>query len=99
MDDNNDHAWIMEQIIAGGNDPNTVIPTYTDEERSQADMFMNISTGEEGDTTAEDGDTTVEDDDNAEASNKVYISCVKFIIINSLIPPILTYTLPLYTNK
>ena len=89
----------MDQIIVGGNDPNTAVPTYTEEERSQADMFMNISTGEEGDTTAEDGDIAVEDDDNAKASNEVYISCVKFIIINSLIPPILTYTLPLCTNK
>ena len=99
MDDNNDHARIVEQIIAYANDPNTAIPTYTDKERSQADMFMNVSAGVEGDTAGEDGDTAVEDDDNPEASNEVYISCVKFIIINSLIPPILTYTLPLCTNK
>ena len=47
MDHNNDHESIMENIIAGTNN----IRTYTDEERSQADGFLNIT------------DTHTEDDD------------------------------------
>ena len=72
MDDQNDHERIMADIIAGG--PNNV-PTFTDEECSQADGFLNIPTADEGNTNAVDaegsthaGDEDLEDD-NAEGSH------------------------------
>ena len=72
MDDQNDHERIMEDIIAGV--PNNV-PTFTDEERSQADGFLNIPATDEGNTNVvdEEGSTHAGDeDDNAEGSHKVH---------------------------
>ena len=90
MDQNNDHGSIMEDIIASGSNQ---VRTYTDEERSQADGFLNIPVVEEANTTANEGNTTpAEDDDthaeddNAQVSIEVYISCIKFIIINNVTP-------------
>ena len=75
MERNSDHERIMEDIISGGH-----VPTYTDEERSQADGFLNIPGAEDNDTHAEDLQ-----DDNVDGSNEVYILCIKFIIINFLV--------------
>ena len=72
MDDQNDHESIMEDIIVGG--PNNV-PTFTDEERSQADGFLNIPAADEGNTNVvdEEGSTHADDeDDNAESSHEVH---------------------------
>ena len=60
MDENTDNERIMD-IIAGSNN----VPTYTEEERSQADGFLDISTTEDQDTTTEDQNTTTEDQDTA----------------------------------
>ena len=63
----------MESFIAGG-------PTFTEEERSEADAFLNI-TGDI-DTRTADIDNRAEDNNedlfivNAEGSNEVYISCI-----------------------
>ena len=78
MDNNEDEERLMESLIAGG--PNTEVSTFTEEERSQADAFLNI-TGDI-DTRTADIDTRVEDNNedlfivNAEGSNEVYISCI-----------------------
>ena len=89
MERNSDDERLMEDMISGGQ-----VPTYTDEERSQADGFLNIPGAEDDDTHAEDDETHAEDDDthaedlqddNADGSNEVYILCIKFIIINFLV--------------
>ena len=74
MDDQSAHERIMD-IIDGG--PNNV-PTFTDEECSQADGFLNIPTADEGNTNVVDeegsthaGNEDVEDD-NAEGSHEVH---------------------------
>jgi hypothetical protein len=97
MDSNNDER-IMEDIIARS--ANTVA-TYTDEECSQADRFLNINMIGEGGVVADDSANNEEDiaadsennehleDAIAEGSNEVYISCIKFISVN-LITPCLT---------
>ena len=60
MDENTDNERIMD-IVAGSNN----VPTYTEEERSQTDGFLDISTAEDQDTTAEDQNTAAEDQDTA----------------------------------
>ena len=92
MDPNDDLARIMEDIIHGGNGSNNV-PTYTDEERSKADRFLNIPAAEDGDTgtddgeiSTDDGDTGAEDDDNAEGSAEVRVDVkngMKFLTTNT----------------
>ena len=92
MDNNDDNQRIMEDIIAGG-DGSTNFPTYTEEEGTQADQFLNMSTAEEGDTRAENSDTAAAED-NAECSGEVSgISCLNNIIITNSLTPIRTYTL------
>ena len=71
MDENADNERIMD-IIAGSNN----VPTYTKEERSQVDGFLDISIAEDQDITAEDGDYNedldeMDRDDNAAGSNVV----------------------------
>ena len=85
MDNNEDEERLMESLIAGG--PNTEVPTFTEEERSQADAFLNI-TGDIDTRTADidsrtaDIDSRAEDNNedlfivNAEGSDEVYISCI-----------------------
>jgi hypothetical protein len=77
----------MEEIIAGGAN---AFASYTDEE-----IILNVigQWGVAADDFAnneEDIGTDFANDDledaNAEGSNKVYISCIKFITINSTIP-------------
>jgi hypothetical protein len=95
MDNSDNDERIMEDIIANG--ANTVA-TYMYEECSQADRFLNINMIGKGGVAADDIANNEEDiatysennedleDANAEGSNEVYISCIKFISINSIIP-------------
>jgi hypothetical protein len=82
MDDNNGNdERLMEDIITRGTN---TFPTYTDEECSQADGFLNIHMTEGGDVAAEDLENNEDDtandsennedleDDNAKGSNEVY---------------------------
>jgi hypothetical protein len=80
----------MADIIASG-----TIATFTEEECSQADMYLNIPPNE--DTTAPVMDTTTNNEDNSrnneesvvnesiECSHEVYIyiyiSCINFIVL------------------
>jgi hypothetical protein len=88
MDNNDNDESIMEEIIAGGaND----FASYTDKE-----IILNMI-GERG-VAAGDFANNKEDivvgsennddleDAKAEGSNEVYISCIKFISINSITP-------------
>jgi hypothetical protein len=95
MDNNDNDERIMEDIIAHGT--NTVA-TYMDEECSQADRFLNINMIGEVGVAADDFANNEEDiavdlennedlkDANAEGSNDVYITYIKFISINSITP-------------
>jgi hypothetical protein len=95
MDNGDNDESIMEDIIARS--ANTVA-TYTDEECSQADMFLNVNMIGEGGIAADDFADNEEDiaadlehnedleDANAKGSNEVYISCIEFISINSITP-------------
>jgi hypothetical protein len=66
MDDNNDnHEMLIEDIIAR---ETNIVPTYTDEECSQADGFLNIHMTEGGDIAVEDSKNN--EDDPAEDSEK-----------------------------
>jgi hypothetical protein len=95
MDNGDNDESIMEDIIARS--ANTVA-TYTDEECSQADMFLNVNMIGQGGIAADDFADNEEDiaadlehnedleDANAKGSNEVYISCIEFISINSITP-------------
>jgi hypothetical protein len=86
MDNSDNDEWIMEDIIARGAN---AFATYTDE-----DIILNMIG--EGGVAADDFANNEEDiaadsesnedleDANAEGSNEVYISCIKFISINSI---------------
>jgi hypothetical protein len=87
MDNNDNDERIMEEIIAGGAN---AFASYTDEEITlnmigqggvTADDFAN----NEEDIAADSANDNLEDP-NAEGSNEVYISCIKFITINSITP-------------
>jgi hypothetical protein len=88
MDNNDNNGRIMEEIIAGGAN---AFASYTDKKITlnmigqggvAADDFANneedIVTDSENNDDLEDG--------NAKGSNEVYISCIKFISINSITP-------------
>jgi hypothetical protein len=64
MDDNHDN--IMADIIASGTN---TIATFTDEECSQADMYLNIPPNE--DDTAPVEDTTANIEDNSRTMKKI----------------------------
>jgi hypothetical protein len=88
MDNGGNNERIMEEVIARGAN---AFATYTDE-----DIILNMIG--EGGVTADDFANNEEDiaadsennedleDANAEGSNEVYISCIKFISINSITP-------------
>jgi hypothetical protein len=88
MDNNGNDERIMEEIIARSAN---AFASYTDEE-----IILNMIG--EGGVAAEDFANNEEDidvgsennddleDTNAEGSNEVYISCIKFISINSITP-------------
>jgi hypothetical protein len=93
MDNSDNDDRIMEDIIAHGAN---VVATYTDEECNQAERFLNINMIGEGGVAADDFANNEEDiaadsennddleDSKAEGSSDVYISCIKFISINSI---------------
>jgi hypothetical protein len=90
MDDN-----FVTDIIASGTN---TIATFTDEECSQADMYLNIPLNEDDAAPVEDTTANIEDNcrnneeslvnESIECSHKVflyiYISCIKFIVFISL---------------
>jgi hypothetical protein len=88
MDNNDNDERIMEEIIAGGAN---AFASYTDEE-----IILNMIG--QGGVTADDFANNKEDiaansennddlkDANAEGSNEVYISYIKFISINLITP-------------
>jgi hypothetical protein len=88
MDNNDNDERIMEEIIAGGAN---AYASYMDQK-----IILNMIG--EGDVTTDDFANNEEDiaansknnddleDADAEGSNEVYISCIKFIIINSITP-------------
>jgi hypothetical protein len=72
MDDNHDN--VMTDIIASGTN---TIATFTDEECSQADLYLNISPTEEGAASVEDTAANTEDNagNNKESLVKESIEC------------------------
>jgi hypothetical protein len=86
MDDNHDN--FMADIIASG-----TIATFTEEECSQADMYLNIPPNE--DRAAPVMDTTANIEDNSRNNEEkvvnesieyshevyIYISCINFIVL------------------
>jgi hypothetical protein len=89
MDDN-----FVTDIIASGTN---TIATFTDEECSQADMYLNIPLNEDDAAPVEDTTANIEDNcrnnkeslvnESIECSHKViyiYISCINFIVFISL---------------
>jgi hypothetical protein len=80
MDNNDNDERIMEEIIAGGAN---AFASYTDEE-----IILNMigQGGVAADDFANNEEENNDDlkDANAEGSNEVYISCIKFITINSI---------------
>jgi hypothetical protein len=88
MDNNDNDERIMEEIIAGGAN---AFASYTDKEiilnmigqgGVAADDFANNKEDIAVDTENNDDPK----DANAEGSNEVYISCIKFISIKSITP-------------
>jgi hypothetical protein len=85
MDNNDNNERIMEEIIASGTN------AYTDEEIIQNMIGEggvatdDIANNEEDIATDSENNDDLEDA-NAEGSNGVYISCIKFISINSITP-------------
>jgi hypothetical protein len=88
MDNNDNDERIMEEIIAGA--ANAFAP-YMDEEIilnmiDQGGFVVDDFANNEKDIAADSENNDVLDDANAEGSNEVYISCIKFITINSITP-------------
>jgi hypothetical protein len=84
MDSNDNDEKIVEDIIAG--DANA-FASYTDEEIilnmiGQAGITANDFANNEEDIAADSENNDDHEDANAEGSNEVYISCIKFISIN-----------------
>jgi hypothetical protein len=86
MDNNDNDERIMEEIIAGGAN---AFASYTDEEiilnMIGRGVTANDFANNEEDIAADFANDDLEDA-NAEGSNEVYISCIKFITINSITP-------------
>jgi hypothetical protein len=87
MDNNDNNERIMEEIIAGGAN---AFASYTDEEIilnmiGQGGITTDDFANNEEDIAADFANDELEDA-NAEGSNEVYISCIKFITINSITP-------------
>jgi hypothetical protein len=88
MDNNDNDERIMEEIIAG--DANA-FASYTDEEIilnmiGQGGVVADDFANNEEDIAADSENNDDLEDANAEGSNEVYISCIKFITINSITP-------------
>jgi hypothetical protein len=88
MDNNDNDERIMEEIIAGSAN---ALASYTDEEIilnmiGQGGTAANDLANNEEDIAADSENNDDLEDANAEGSNEVYISCFKFININSITP-------------
>jgi hypothetical protein len=88
MDNNDNDERIMEEIIAGGAN---AFASYTDEEIilnmiGQGGVTANDFANNEEDIVVDSENNDDLEDANAEGSNEVYISCIKFISINSIVP-------------
>jgi hypothetical protein len=88
MDNNDNDERIMEEIIAGGAN---AFASYTDEEIilnmiGQGGVAADDFANNEEDITADSENNDDLEDANAEGSNEVYISSIKFISINSITP-------------
>jgi hypothetical protein len=89
MDDNHDN--FMADIVATGT---KTIATFTDEECSQANLYLNKPPNEEDAALVEDTTANIEDNngnneeslvnESIECSHEVYISCINFIVLISL---------------
>jgi hypothetical protein len=78
----------MEEIIAGGAN---AFASYMEEEIilnmiDQGGFAVDDFANNEKDIAADSENNDVLDDANAEGSNEVYISCIKFISIKSITP-------------
>jgi hypothetical protein len=87
MDNNDNDERIMEEIIAGGAN---AFASYMDEEIilnmiGQGGVAADDFANNEEDIAADFANDDLEDA-NVEGSNEVYISCIKFISINSITP-------------
>jgi hypothetical protein len=88
MDNNDNDERIMEDIIAdGAND----FASYTDGEIilnmiGQGGIAADDFANNKEDIVVDSRNNDDLDDANAEGSNEVYISCIKFITINSITP-------------
>jgi hypothetical protein len=93
MDNNDNDERIMEEIIVGGAN---AFASYTDEEIilnviGQGGVAANDFANNEEDIAADSENNDDLEDANAEGSNEVYISCIKFISTN-LVTPFLVYS-------
>jgi hypothetical protein len=93
MDNNDNDERIMEEIIAGDA---SAFSSYTDVEIilnmiSQGGVAADDFANNEEDIAADSKNNDDLEDANAEGSNEVYISCIKFISIN-LITLFLVYS-------
>jgi hypothetical protein len=87
MDNNDNDERIMEEIIAGGAN---AFASYTDEETilnmiGQGGVAADDFANNEEDIAADFANDDLADG-NSEGSDEVYISCIKFITINSITP-------------
>jgi hypothetical protein len=92
MDNNDNNERIMEEIIAGSAN---AFASYTDEEIilnmiGQGGVAADDFANNEEDVAADFANDDLEDA-NAEGSNEVYISSIKFITINSITPFLVSY--------
>jgi hypothetical protein len=88
MDNSDNDERIMEEITAGSAN---AFASYTDEEIilnmiGQGGVAADDFANNEEDIATDSKNNEDLEDANAEASNEVYISCIKFIIINSITP-------------
>jgi hypothetical protein len=88
MDNNDNDERIMEEIIAGGAN---AFAYYMDEEIilnmiGQGGIATVDFANNEEDIAADPENNDDHEDANAEGSNEIDISCIKFITINSITP-------------
>jgi hypothetical protein len=88
MNNNDNDERIMEEMIAGGAN---AFASYTDKEIilnmiSEGGVAADDFANNEEDIATDSGNNNDLEDANAEGSNEVYISCIKFISINPITP-------------
>jgi hypothetical protein len=88
MDNNDNDERIMEEIIAGGAN---AFASYMNEEIilnmiGQGGIAVDDFANNKEDIVADSENNDDLEDANAEGSNEVYISCIKFITIDSITP-------------